>query len=354
MPEFRFRELERYRTGGTRDRMELSVPLPKSPSGKIYRYSPNPVAVPRLFQLGDAPQERSVADEHLVRIRRQPGPGETICPYSGYQAPDQEFIHVDDLEAIQKQIAWAVEADAQDWFDALARDFNRRQPRGGLISMRMETKSHRRHQPLAIREDLLRDLTCNVCCRQYGVYAIGLFCPDCGAPNVGLHFNRELELVRQQIALANEKDVAGRSELAYRLMGNAHEDVLTAFETNLKTIYRHLIRERLPDQAQELCAPRAIRNIFQNVARTREKFADINLDPFAVLDTEKLRFFALNIQKRHIIGHNLGVADELYTELAQEQQPGHTVRLLGEEIARFGEICANVVHHLETTLLPAE
>src|SRR6202521_3794245 len=28
-------------------------------------------------------------------------------------------------------------------------------------------------------------------------------------------------------------------ELAYRLMGNAHEDVLTAFEATLKTVYHH-------------------------------------------------------------------------------------------------------------------
>jgi len=57
--------------------MLLSMPVPRSPSGKIYQYSPNPEAVPRLFLIGEAPQGRAVAREHLSRIRRQPGSGET-------------------------------------------------------------------------------------------------------------------------------------------------------------------------------------------------------------------------------------------------------------------------------------
>ena len=32
---------------------------------------------------------------------------------------------------------------------------------------------------------------CDHCGRDYGVFAIGLFCPDCGAPNLRLHFARE-------------------------------------------------------------------------------------------------------------------------------------------------------------------
>ncbi len=77
MREFRFNRLERHRIGGTRDEMQLSVPIPKSPSGKVYRYSPYPDAAPRLFLLGDAPVERTVTDAHaracaLSRARRRP------------------------------------------------------------------------------------------------------------------------------------------------------------------------------------------------------------------------------------------------------------------------------------------
>lgn len=353
MKDFRLRRLERHRVGGSGDRMELSYPAPRSPSGKVYHYSPNPDAVPRLFLIGDAPDERQIASEHRPRLRREPGPGETVCPYSGMSAPDADFVHLDDIEAIKKQIEWELAADVQDHLADMAKDFNRRQPRNSLINIKMDVKPRRRLRPLAIREDLLRDLDCDICRRAYAVYAIALFCPDCGAPNLALHFRREVALVAEQIGLAQAQDEAGRPELAYRLMGNAHEDVLTAFETALKTVYRYVVRARLPEQAEALCAKKAIGNAFQNIDRARAKFAPLGIDPFTNIPAVDLNLLRVNIQKRHVIGHNLGVADEHYAELTQTEQPGETVALIGDETRRFGEICLRVVTALETPLLPA-
>jgi hypothetical protein len=197
--------------------------------------------------MGAAPDQRLIADEFRHRVRRNPGPGETVCPYSGTVAPDDEFVHFDDIEVIKKQVAWKAEQDVLDHVEAMAEDFNARQPSGGFISMRMDLKRSHRPEPIVIREDLLRDLGCGICHRSYGLYAIALFCPDCGAPNLALHFQREVDLVREQIVLADRQD-GHRHELAYRLMGNAHEDVLTAFETALKTVLRHLVRQFLPHE----------------------------------------------------------------------------------------------------------
>lgn len=351
MSNFRFRRLERHRTGGTRDRMQLSYPLPRSPSGKAYQYSPNPDAAPRLFLIGDAPEQRAVADEYRAAIRREPGPGQTVCPYSGLVADDEDFVHFADIEAIKKQVEWEAIADIEDQLPDMAKGFNRRQPKRGLISMKMDFKPSRRPKPLVIREDLLRDLSCEVCAREYAVYAIALFCPDCGAPNYGQHFRREVDLVREQVTLADAQDEAGRPEIAYRLMGNAHEDVLTAFETALKTVYRHLVLERMPDRAGELLGKKAVGNAFQNMRRGRDRFEAFGIDPFAVLseaDQEQLR---LNIEKRHVIGHNLGIADHHYAEFTQLDQPGETVRLIGAEIERFAALCLQVVLELEKALL---
>ena len=135
-------------------------------------------------------------------------------------------------------------------------------------------------------------------------------------------------------------------------MGNAHEDVLTAFETTLKTVFRCLVRRHIPEQAAKLCARRAIGNAFQNIGRGRARFAPLGLDPFAALSEDELAFLALNIEKRHVIGHNLGIADEQYVELTQTDQPSETVRLIGDEIGRFADICLAVVSALESGLLP--
>lgn len=332
--------------------MELSLPRPVSPSGKVYHYSPNPDASPRLFLVGDAPQDRAVAEQHRHRIRREPGPGETVCPYSGFMAADAEFTHADDIAAIKKYVHWLAQKDIEAALADMTKGFNRRQPRGGFITMKMDFKPSRRPRPLAIREDLLRSLECDVCHRAYGVYALALFCPDCGAPNVALHFRREVEIVGEQIALADDISGQGRKEFAYRLMGNAHEDVLTAFEATLKTVYRHLVRERLPAQAEKLTGKAAIGNAFQNIERGRALFSGVGLDPYDGLAGEDLEFLGLNIQKRHVLGHNLGVADEHYAQFSEDQEPGETVAVIGEEIRRFAALCAAVVERLDQALLP--
>ena len=50
----KFKNLNRYRTGGTHLRPQLGVPLPRTPGGRVYRYSPNEEAYPRHFVLGGA------------------------------------------------------------------------------------------------------------------------------------------------------------------------------------------------------------------------------------------------------------------------------------------------------------
>jgi hypothetical protein len=352
MKKLRLNQLEKYRTGGSSDLMELSLPVPRSPSGKVYKYSPNLNATPRLFLTGEAPDDRVITDDHRSRILRDPGPGQTVCPYSGHMADDEEFTHAQDIEAVKKYAIWLVENDVSDCLGDLAKGFNKKQGGGGFITMKMEHKPRRRPKPLAIREDLLRSLDCEVCGRAYGVYALALFCPDCGAPNVALHFRREIELIGEQIALADELDAQGRVETAYRLMGNAHEDVLTAFEATLKTVHTHLVRTHLLEQTEKLTGKKAVGNAFQNVERGREVFARIGLDPFDKLTDNEIDHIRLNIQKRHVLGHNLGMADEHYARFAEDHEPGETVTIIGEDIQHFADQCFKVIEYLEDSLLP--
>ena len=195
-------------------------------------------------------------------------------------------------------------------------------------------------------------MDCTICGREYGVYALALFCPDCGSPNVALHFRREIELVGEQVALADELDGKGKVEMAYRLMGNAHEDVLTAFEATLKAVHAHLVRTHLPEQADKLTGKKIVGNAFQNVERGRKLFARLGLDPFEGLSDDEIAHIRLNAEKRHVLGHNLGVADEHYASFAEDLEPGETVTLIGEDVRRFGALCLNVVERLDDSLVP--
>lgn len=165
-----------------------------------------------------------------------------------------------------------------------------------------------------------------------------------------VHFRRECELIEQQIELARQ---AQSPELSFRLLGNAHEDVVTALETYLKTVYRYLVKKQLDEkEATRLTSAKSIGNAFQNIGRAREKFEPLQIDPFEALDEGDLAYLRLNIEKRHVLGHNLGLADEKYAEVASTEQPGQTVVLLADEVSRFAEAASRVVETLESHAFP--
>jgi hypothetical protein len=129
---------------------------------------------------------------------------------------------------------------------------------------------------------------------------------------------------------------------------------LTAFETAQKTTFRHLVLKRLPERYEELCAQKAIANAFQNVDRSQTLFASLSLDPFASLSEDEREVLQLNIQKRHVIGHNLSLADDRYLALAGDSKPGQTIRLLRDDVDRFAEVVSRPIEYLDGQLFPSE
>ena len=320
MGNFRFRTLDQYRVGGTDEEMQLSMPLTRSPKGLVYRSCPNQNCSPGLFLLGDPPPQQTIDLAREVLVRRQPGTPGITCPYCGHDEEDNNFTFEGDIEAAKELITWAAMKDVGDYLGSAFEDMARSVNRGrGAITMKY-TKGHDEPKPLAWRDDLLRNLTCDTCQRPYGVYAIGLFCPDCGVENVHVHFAREMQLIEKQIQIAQTME---DEELSYRLLGNAHEDVLTALETYLKTLFRFAVRQRYPERYEELCSKKAIGNSFQNIERGRKQLELLSIDPFVGLGDKDLDTLRRSIERRHVVGHNLSMADEAYVR-AEETEGTHS------------------------------
>jgi hypothetical protein len=341
----RLRNLEKFKTGGVGNNIQLSIPLPKTPDGRVYRYSPNENAHPRLFLLGDRVPGFNLPETLTSRMTHAPGTPGTICPYSGTVDKDSNFTHPDDIAAAKEVVAHAFHTDAANAIHGIFDDLARKHSGSKFLKITTGPRPSPRPSPRFARSDLLRELVCDECGRDYGVYAISLFCPDCGAPNIHLHFAREFALVREQVELAG-KVGSEQQELAYRLMGNAHEDVLTAFEATLKTVYLYKATRRVVDTADA----RPPGNAFQNIERGRKRFAEFDFDPFGNLTPDALAVLTLNIQKRHVIGHNLGVADAAFAEHAADARLGETVPLVGDDILQFAEIGQMVVNNIDAWL----
>lgn len=342
----KLRNLGKLKTGGTQRKMTIGIPLPRTPEGRVYRYSPNEHAHPRHFVLGDRIDGFVINPLARSRMKLEPGSTSTVCPYSGTVAPDEAFLHPNDQKAALKVVGHAFTEDVADAVSDMFKGLARKS--GNRGSLRFESRARKpKSKPRFGRRDLMRELICDHCGRDYGVFAIGLFCPDCGAPNVRLHFAREVVLVVKQVELA---EGLGREEqeLAYRLLGNAHEDVLTAFEATLKTVYLHQT-----DQAQNGRPIKPPKNDFQNVGKARERFGEMNFNPFSVLTDQEQGVLELNIHKRHVIGHNLGVADAKFVEQAADAKLGETVKLVGTDIRTFAAIGQKVIDGLDHWLTSA-
>ncbi|CAI2717446.1 hypothetical protein [Nitrospina watsonii] len=351
MNKFRLKRLQRFQTGGSGGSMTLSFPTPKSPTGKVYQECPDSNCQPRLFQLGDYLTSFVPNEKKILEMYRPPGPGKTICPYCGGVDTDENFVAGEDISAIHKYIQWAAEQDMGDNLENMVRELNRSMPKNELFSIGFKLKRTRKlSPPITIREDLLRSLVCDACGHDYGVYAIALYCPDCGSVNVHLHFQREVELVRRQTELAEKFQEEGDIELGFRLMGNAHEDVVTAYETALKAIYCQIVRRRFIDQVELFDKAKAVGNSFQNIERGRKLFGKLGLDPYHNFSSEDLEILRLNLEKRHIIGHNLSLVDDRYSELANEGELGRTVSVRKEDIDYFVKLCAKAVESLSVEL----
>jgi predicted nucleic acid-binding Zn-ribbon protein len=277
-------------------------------------------------------------------VRRQPRTPGTTCPYCGCDDVDQAFTAPEDIEAAKRHVRWAAAQDMADHLEGIAEDFNRKVGRNSFLPITMSIKRGSLSKPYAWREDLLRGLTCDLCGRSYGVYAIAAFCPDCGGRNIHVHFKREVELIEKQVKFSEEAAAGGDNELAYRILGNAHEDVLTALETYLKTLFLFLIKRRSDPATLEPLSKEARRgNPFQSIDRASALYAQISMDPFNALSSRDKDFLVLHIEKRHVIGHNLGLADEKYLGTVGHEKQGETVRILADDVRRFAQLAHQIV-----------
>lgn len=350
MSDIRFRNLDKLTTAKAGDTRTLSIKLPTSDSGKIMQRCPQEGCQPALFQLGNAPEQREIEEGNMEVIRRTPGTNGVTCPYCGTDGDDEDFITEEDKEHAVKVMEHAVLEDLSEFLGGMSKDFNRqiRSSRNSMFSVNMEVKSSPNPRPYAYREDLLRGIACHVCSREYGVYALALFCPDCGAPNVSTHFDREIDIINQQIEISKQIDSDENREISYRLLANAHEDSLTALETALRAVHRYIVINKFPDKIVEL---EKLGNAFQNIEKAEKKFRELNIELLEGLSKAEKEALEKAIQKRHVIGHNLGLADEKYIRVAGDAKVGRNVPVLAQEIEEFTNLCARLIHSIERGLV---
>ena len=279
--------------GGT---ASISVPIADDADGYLDRECPFEDCVFR-FKIHGEDWTAKVRDE------------EVCCPFCGHTAGSDEWWTPHQIEHaraaalvhIQGQLGKALKADA--------RRFNRRQPRGDLISMTMkvESRSQQMFLPPAATDPMQLKISCPSCACRYAVIGAAYFCPACGQSAAEQVFEHTVTGIRATLSRLDAVRAAipdeDTAETTVRLIvENALQNAVTAFQRIAEVLF-----ERIPS------SPKARRNVFQSLSHGASLWVRATGHTYADhLSKDDLDRLSCVFQQRHLLAHRQGLVDADY------------------------------------------
>ena len=247
------------------------------------------------------------------------------CPYCGHTTGHDEFW-------TPEQIRYAKSVATQKISDAIRKDlksleFNH-EPQGlfGIgFSVKIESGPllpihHYREK------ELETTVVCTNCTLRYAVYGAFAFCPDCGQHNSLQILRANLEVVRRMLDLADGYD----RDLQAKLIENALEDCVSTFDAFGRELCRvHADRTSSPSIMNRMR--------FQDLVHARAELQTISVEMIAAITTDAWEQALILFQKRHLIAHRLGVADQEYLDRSGDREAvlGRKVRVNSDEVTEL-------------------
>ncbi len=256
------------------------------------------------------------------------------CAYCGYTAPHDHF-------RTQQQLSYARSVVKRKVVDAYRKDLKGLEfdymPKGDFgIGISMKLKPGRRVPVHRYREhELETEVDCNNCTLRYAVFGVFAFCPDCRQHNSLQILEKNLDLVRRMVALADE----AAPEIAEKLLENALEDCVSAFDG----FGRELCRVYAGKASNEDVATRLS---FQNLPNVREKIQEhFGFDLAAFVPQQTWQEVVILFQKRHLVAHKMGVVDDEYVRrTGADAVVGRKVAITSVEVDRLADSIGSISH----------
>ena len=292
-------------------RTQLSIPIEYDEDGYLDRECP---ADECLFQF------KVLADDWKDKVRDE----EVFCPSCGHTAESGSWMTQEQVEHVRKaavaqvsgQLGKAMARDASQW--------NRRQPKGSLISITMKVNQRPMQVllPPAAAEPMQLKITCPACECRYAVVGAAFFCPSCGHNAADLQFSQSVTGITQSLdaigavrAAITNRDTAENT--VRFLVENGLQNAVTAFQRYAEALYA-----RLPT------ASPARRNAFQNLAEGSGLWSGATGKAYADhLSASELATLQKAFQQRHLLAHTQGIVDADYVQKSGDTryQPGQRI-----------------------------
>ena len=258
------------------------------------------------------------------------------CPYCGKIGGHEEFW-------TKEQIRYAESVVMRTVSNAIIKDIKElefdHKPRGlfGIgISMKVKAGA-----PLPIHhyreKELETTVICSNCTLRYAVYGAFAFCPDCGQHNSQQILGANLEIVRKMLDLAESNE----GDLRERLIENALEDCVSAFDAFGRELCR-VHADRVSDPAS------MNKTRFQNLDRAQSRLRAVGVEMTAATTPDAWEQALTLFQKRHVVTHKLGVADQEYEERSGDSEAvaGRKVQVTRKEVTELSNTLGAIAENL--------
>lgn len=281
----------------------VQIPIPLDDDGYLDRECPHEKCESDFKVLGGDWRDK-VRDE------------EVFCPICGHTAASNRWMTQQQIQHI-KQVAMreaqkALGGAMKDW----SRDFNRRQPRGGFISISMKYKPSALPMvmPLDAAELMLQRYDCEECGCRYAAIGAAFFCPACGHNSARSTFETSIETIQRMVERLDGVQATLEQSLDRDTAANTVRHILEGSLVKIVASFQRFAEatfQTLPVAA----TTRLLRNVFQRLDESSQLWQDAIGKRyedmlFAAEWTQLQRLF----QQRHILEHQDGVVDQQYIE----------------------------------------
>lgn len=290
-----FEETQRY-LRSLENTTQLSVPIEDDADGYFDRECPSEEC---LFQF----KIQSEDWEHVKQSQQM------HCPFCGHVDHTDRWWTPQQLEHARAATIAQVKGGLNKALKSDASRFNRRQPRGGFLSMTMNVDSRPQQVmlPPAAADPMALKITCPSCNCRYAVIGAAYFCPACGHSAAEQVFDQTISGIRATLAALDQVRAAmpdrDTAENATRLViEHGLQNAVTAFQRVTEAFFAEL-----PSP------PKARRNAFQSLSEgsdlwlkaTGRRYED-HLNAASLADLGRM------FQQRHLLAHRQGLVDEEY------------------------------------------
>lgn len=282
------------------ERMSVSIPIETDAEGFYDKECPSENC---MFQF------KVFAEDWSEKFKDE----SVFCPLCGHNAPADSFWTTEQIEKSQKQAFRYVQNRLDKALSEGAKDFNRRQPKSGFITMSMHYKSSNRYNyilPIPAQKELQQKITCSKCSARYSILGSAFFCPCCGHNSVIETFDnsinkiktklKNLDLVRSAVSQISEDE----AEVTIRsLIESGLSEGVVAFQRFCELNFKNKTNNEIKIKS----------NAFQNLEIGNEYWKTLYGSTYKDwLSLEEYKRLNILFQRRHLLAHCEGIVDEKY------------------------------------------